>query len=341
MDVSRELLFFFSLLGVFNGLLLAAYLLFGKRENRFSNIYLGLLLLALVVRIGKSVFFYFNANLSQEYILVGIVACAAIGPMTYFFVRSQLRNDKTFEWVSLLHLTPLIGLAVFGLFFVPYNADRSLWGSLIRGIYWQWIIYVLGSAATLVRHHYVRKEPLHQPRWTQSILVGIFFVWLAYYTNRYTSYIVGALTFSLVIYMMIWILVSELRVSSGQRKKRGKNGSPSEDPEAKALVTKLDEIMSAEALYQNPNLSMPELANRVGLSKHQFSQLINQGLGKNYAQLLNEYRIEAAKDMLKTRDYLTVEAIAYDCGFNSPSTFHAAFKKITGLTPAAYRSGRA
>jgi AraC-like DNA-binding protein len=60
-------------------------------------------------------------------------------------------------------------------------------------------------------------------------------------------------------------------------------------------------------------------------------------LGKSFTNLINEYRIEKAKELLETENNFTVEGIGYESGFNSKSTFFTTFKKITGKTPTEYQ----
>ena len=64
MMISRELLFFFSALGAFNGVVIGLYFLLVAKPKTASNYFLGILLLALSIRIGKSVFLYFNDDLA-------------------------------------------------------------------------------------------------------------------------------------------------------------------------------------------------------------------------------------------------------------------------------------
>jgi AraC-like DNA-binding protein len=60
---------------------------------------------------------------------------------------------------------------------------------------------------------------------------------------------------------------------------------------------------------------------------------------KNFYQFVNEYRVEAVKKMLANprRKNISIEAIGFDCGFNSKSTFFSVFKSITGMTPAQFK----
>lgn len=61
----------------------------------------------------------------------------------------------------------------------------------------------------------------------------------------------------------------------------------------------------------------------------------------HFFDFVNSYRVEAAKALIKTEEInrkYTIEYIAAKSGFNSKSTFNAAFKKFTGMTPSQFRS---
>ena len=66
MNVSDEMLFFFSALGSFNGLVLGFYFLFFAKPYHISSRFLGALLLMISIRTGKSVIFHFNPDLVPE-----------------------------------------------------------------------------------------------------------------------------------------------------------------------------------------------------------------------------------------------------------------------------------
>jgi len=325
-------------LGVINGLFLTGYFLLGKRGNRYVNVYLGLLLLALVVRIGKSVFFYFDSGLNGVYIHIGLLGCAAIGPMCWYFVRSQVSGQKQFDPRSLWHLLPLLGLTLFAIFFVSYHEDRRLWsGQIVRGIYVYWGLYTLASIGYLVHHRWIKGKRFAEDVWTQGVVLGVFLIWLAYYTSSFTSYLTGSFTFSFLVYLLAGILLNQLR-ERRQVPSRKTKTSPTPAPnEVSAMKEKLQRVLVHEERYKDADLTMPALAKAVGLTPHQFSLFINEHLGQNFSQLINTHRIRAAKEMLLSQSHLTVEAIGYDSGFNSPSTFYTAFKKEVGMTPAAYR----
>lgn len=109
------------------------------------------------------------------------------------------------------------------------------------------------------------------------------------------------------------------------------------ETEADQLIKQLNELMNKEELFIDPDLKLPYLAQRLNILPHTLSQLLNENLNKNFTSFINEYRIEFAKKMIQTEAHLKLEAIGYDCGFNSKSTFYSTFKKLTGTTPASFK----
>jgi len=109
--------------------------------------------------------------------------------------------------------------------------------------------------------------------------------------------------------------------------------------EAENYKALLFEKISNEKLYTDPTLTLKKLAEFLSIPYYQLSQIINQKMEKNFTDFINEYRIEEAKRLLANpanRDK-KIEGIAYDAGFNTPSSFYAAFKKFTECTPTQYR----
>lgn len=72
---------------------------------------------------------------------------------------------------------------------------------------------------------------------------------------------------------------------------------------------------------------------------HQLTEVINKTIGSNFYQLVNRYRIEAAKEMLANEySRYSIEAMGAECGFGSRSSFYSFFKKSEGVTPLEYRT---
>ena len=104
-------------------------------------------------------------------------------------------------------------------------------------------------------------------------------------------------------------------------------------------IEKLKRYMEQEKPYLNSDLNINELAKLARINHRQLSVMMNHHFGKNFFEFVNFYRIEEAKNLLKSPDHqgMNVLDIMYEVGFNSKATFNTFFKKHTGETPSQYR----
>lgn len=109
---------------------------------------------------------------------------------------------------------------------------------------------------------------------------------------------------------------------------------------ADRFIECLRKCMETQKLYKNQNLRLADLADVLSLPPHTLSQLVNERLGVNSVDFVNQYRIEEAKSMLENpdSDKYTLVAIAQHAGFNSKASFNRAFKKHAKMSPSEYRS---
>jgi AraC-like DNA-binding protein len=107
----------------------------------------------------------------------------------------------------------------------------------------------------------------------------------------------------------------------------------------KTLKENLLKLMTDEHVYQNPELSILDVSERLKAPRHHVTQVLTEEFNKNFYSFINSYRIEDAMKRLKDpkNDHLTVLAIGFDSGFNSKSSFNTLFKKAVGMTPSEYR----
>ena len=95
--------------------------------------------------------------------------------------------------------------------------------------------------------------------------------------------------------------------------------------------------MSAEKLYQNEDLNLKMLAEAVGLSGHQLSELINTHFDMGFSRYVRERRVAEAKRLLREDKEASILSISMATGFRSQSNFYAAFRDIAGMSPGQYR----
>ena len=339
--MNAQLLFFFSALGVFNALLLSSYLLH-KTPLVVGNRSLALLLMMLSVRIGKSVFFYFSPDLHKLYLQLGLSACLLIGPCLYLFCRSTTRRKSQAKKLLGHVLLPFIAIVLIGILY-PYQHYPELWGStLYKLVNYVWLFYIALSAAVLyptLKAAFIAKRSLNQlDTLSLSIVAANAMIWLSYATGSYTSYISGALSFSFILYVSIVLAVNAKREhAASQLKNEARYQQKLHADDVDAMTQKLTRLMQDEQLFLNANLTLVQLAKKLGTNTSRLSQLFNDNLQTSFPTYLNTLRIAHAKTLLCADKKLSTEHIADLCGFNSLSTFYSAFKKITGTTPAQFR----
>lgn len=344
MDLGKEILFFFSALGAFNGLILSCYFFFFVRKKQLSNYFLGALLLALSMRVGKSVLYYFHHDIPIFYLQIGLSACFFISPSLYFFLKSSIENVKTIPLGWKVHIA-ILGATIFTVgFILPYHQNLYIWRHyVIPCIYTQWGIYLVFSGFLLKD---IFKKALAKYAdlkaydiWIFSIFMSNLLIFLAYVWAFWGGlYISAAILFSLVIYFGIFILMYHKKAGDLFAMPTAKYANKKVNEEdAQLMLSRLEKVMTEKEIYKNPNLKLNDLAKEINISGHQLSQLLNDKLDKNFTLFVNEYRINEACKILSNPNNLTIEAISDEVGFNSKSTFFATFKKLKGTTPALYQ----
>lgn len=104
-----------------------------------------------------------------------------------------------------------------------------------------------------------------------------------------------------------------------------------------AMLARLEALMTSDRIYADPDLSLPGLAERIGLRPHQLSELLNARQGKSFARYLRERRVAAAKAMLCDEPSASVLSVGLSVGFTSQSNFYDAFREVEGTTPGQFR----
>ncbi|WP_299918209.1 AraC family transcriptional regulator [uncultured Roseobacter sp.] len=105
------------------------------------------------------------------------------------------------------------------------------------------------------------------------------------------------------------------------------------------IAQKLLRAMQEDHLYRDPNLTLSALSAHVGVSLNHVSQTLNQNLGQSFFEFVNSWRVKEAIPLVEAGE-TTVLAIAYEVGFNSRSSFYSAFKRVTDMTPTAYKKAK-
>ncbi|MBC9914673.1 AraC family transcriptional regulator [Chitinophaga varians] len=110
------------------------------------------------------------------------------------------------------------------------------------------------------------------------------------------------------------------------------------DTEATRIHAALRSLMREQHCYKDSGLTLGDLAKILDVHPAILSQVINSKEGKSFYDYINVLRVEAFKQLLlqpENHQY-TLLALAFECGFNSKTSFNRNFKKITQRSPSSY-----
>lgn len=124
--------------------------------------------------------------------------------------------------------------------------------------------------------------------------------------------------------------------AGGHERKYSKSGLS--EPEALHLRDQLLAAMRDQRLFLDPDLTLAHLADHLGISTNHLSQVINGQCQQSFRDFVTRYRVDEAKRMLRAARSGQAEVlqVALDAGFRSKSSFYAAFKRHTRMTPREY-----
>jgi AraC-like DNA-binding protein len=303
----------------------------------------------------------YQAQLLDNYILLNsllVLAMYSLGPLFYLLVRFVLQDSFALKAAHLSHFIP-ISLAfistMLALFYFPAKPTKIMPGFfynpahmyITSGGSMSLLCYLVSiwkniQADLIWKPDVIKKEPV-----AQAIL--FFFIAfsvaqlsdiLAVISNKPIFITVSSVLISLTIIFLFLISFKYPDFyQTAQRAVQKQNARRSylQGLNLDQIDANLKTLMTKNEMFLNENLSLPQLADCLGISSHQLSQFLNTRLNKNFKMFVNEYRIAKAKELLIQDKDTKVLAIALDVGFKSKSTFNAAFLKVTGTAPSEYR----
>ncbi|MCA3625189.1 MAG: helix-turn-helix transcriptional regulator [Methylobacterium sp.] len=106
---------------------------------------------------------------------------------------------------------------------------------------------------------------------------------------------------------------------------------------AQRIASKIERAMAEERLYRHQSITLRQLSEHTRIPENYISQVLNVDVGKNFYEYINHWRVRDACALLK-QEQMSIIEIGEEVGFNSRSTFNAAFKKEVGVTPSEFRA---
>ncbi|MBN2747554.1 MAG: response regulator [Bacteroidales bacterium] len=130
--------------------------------------------------------------------------------------------------------------------------------------------------------------------------------------------------------------LNKINESSKKTGERYLNSSVKPEDE-EICFQKINQLMETEKPYLLEKITISKLAELAGWPVYVVSQTINRKFNMGFFDLINQYRINLALELLKTnRKNYTIEGVAFQSGFSSKTAFYNAFKKQTGMSPLEF-----
>ncbi|MCE7992543.1 MAG: AraC family transcriptional regulator [Roseivirga sp.] len=241
--------------------------------------------------------------------------------------RAFLLDDVIF-WLESAHMLAYLGFSLFTL--KGYGKIRKQYESKAHESNYQWLIYLTVAMMIVVAVSFILQKSLY-------LALNYYYYSLDYIYIIPMTIVIYSIGFFAIRRPVVFThdLDFKMRVTKYAR------SSMSQEQSA-AYARKVQAYMQSEKPYLNSELKLLELAEAVGLKSNHLSQVINEQFGKSFFDFINSYRIEEARRILNDpdRDKEKLLGVALDCGFNNKVSFNNYFKKLTGLTPKAYRENR-
>ena len=292
--------------------------------------------LVLDLLLGATIFSYFLVHIKHPLLntkkykwlyvpfLISLVLEIIISLSEYFLGLHNLSID-----IFVMHIKDITSI-IFNLFLIIYGRkliqnsknitkEKRRW--LLR--FNSFIICILISfALAWIEEYLFYSIYIYSILW---LLVGLLFWWVLYY---------GIFRLQIIAQKEeIHNYLTSKKTHKTPVKKKIKSSTSSK------IITELYKLMEVDEIYKNPLLSRLDLATKLDTSEGYLSQIINQEINKSVIQFVNEYRIEAAKNLLHDSVFnkYSIEAIGLEAGFKSKSAFYSAFKTSLEMSPGAYR----
>ncbi|EZH75729.1 hypothetical protein ATO12_02760 [Aquimarina atlantica] len=339
------LLIIVSSAGLLHGVLFAFYLTVFKKKKTLSNLLLGLILVCMAFRIGKSVMLNFGDDLEPIFIFIGLTFLLLIGPLLRWYVLGMTHPDFKLPKYYISEFIPFILIFIASLFVTKEWYENSklviiIFSSGLVFIYLHFAFYIVLSWRILKRIKKQYKEEQQTKsrsailHWLYLLIIGFVLIWGSYVLNildETVPYVVGPIVYSVVIYF--------LSFKAFQLKATEQDGNVFKVNNNNLLFNKISKLVIDSKLYLEADVSLAKLSGMIGKSTQLTSSVINQYAKRNFNDFINYYRIQDAKQLLSNtgNDKYTISSIAFDTGFSSLSSFNGAFKKFEGITPSSYR----
>jgi len=326
-------------IGAIQSIFMSFYIFFGKKRNT-TNLLLALFFFLITIRIIKSLLWVYLDFIPDWFINLGFMAHIATGPTLLLYLLHFL-FPKQWNKLNYIHFIPAILLI---LFLYKINEANFWYKGGYGFLLYHQITYTLFSIGVLVyglikiKENFNPKERL----WLSFLMIGAASIQFAYFSNYIlgiTPYLAGPMIYAIFIYVIAFYGILNHRIFDKEKSNSKYSNININMEEFSFYKGQIEKMMQFEKPYLNHTFTLQELSKYISLPPYLTSHIINKGFGTNFSDYINAYRIDLAKFKLTSSLYknIKIAEIAYECGFNTLSSFNSSFKKLTGVTPSKFK----
>ncbi len=330
--------------------LVFAFTLIFSRNNQLANRFLAGIILAFGLNL--AMVWILSQSFFDQVPLLHLLPYGigfGLGPIIYLYIKSLTSNEKLNYWHLLWLAADYIHSAyhwIYGRSFPDHIwhdiADKIGSVSIFLIIYYLWI-----SRKLILKYQTQLKQKLSNIEQQTLNWLNQFFlifliiiplsiiIWiLVLATDINVNNQVAAPVVHLII--IFWLGIGGIKQPQIVLKEISLSPSNETSKEYHQHLELLVNCMESDKLYKLNDLNVRMLEDRLNLTAKQISEALNKGLGKNFYSFINDYRVNEFKSRVSETNHLTLAGLAYECGFNSKTTFQRVFKEITGMRPSEY-----
>ena len=355
------------------GLTFSLLLLLVRRNNWVANQWLGLIVLTIVLWLVWALAIDINLN---RYVVhwswLPLQYSLTIGPLLYSYIRTLTQPLRHFRLQDLLHFSPFfveqgvhLGqvLESYQRHIATYNTSVfETFNPILQVASIGSVIVYLVKCLRMLRAfdqalpHEQSDVYRYQSKWLQRLLIGFGLLWLAWIPFIAVDYFFYGYQLPVVSYYPLYLLLAFITIWMGVEAflrpelilvelsptRRLPTLSKDESDQLLKATNWLRGELETNLFYKDASLTLASLAKALQITPHELSRIINQGTGKNFNDLINEYRIKEVIRKMQDPTYqrMTLQGIAYESGFNSKSTFNRTFKQLTNQSPLEYQKNQ-
>lgn len=365
MDLNYNAISLVDTLGLIQGIILGSLLVFIGLKKSKSSIYLGLFVIIYSLDLLPSIIE--DIELTKYYPKLTLLPFANSWlPFALFFIYIQKISVFSYRKIKYHLLYP--GIVVFIIDIIIFclppakrlEIDYSIWYNTIRLLgllYSIWVAYItvkwINQHIKEINNQFSAIE-FKELKWARLfVITGIIYLTTGIFITIFFEFKLTELVFSSInVILLYWVSLRGIlqhSISSLFDAKADKTIESNIDTKEKVkapkqeltlLLEKLDRFVNEHETYTKPELTIIDIADELNVHPRKISTALNSIYQLNFNSYINKYRIEKAMTLIKSdlSNNLSIEGIGMNVGFQSKSTFYAAFKKVTGTTPSKYKN---